>query len=119
MPTDYRAISAYNEEMLGKDRASRMSQVSMYADTAHFVFEILQNADDAGAPDLLGHGEAGLAELLREDARGANLLHPELGVEVQVLVDRLQRRIIFVEQRRQARVGRGHVGRRLRARRNK
>lgn len=53
MPTDYRAISAYNEEMLGKDRASRMSQVSMYADTAHFVFEILQNADDAGATEVM------------------------------------------------------------------
>jgi hypothetical protein len=51
--TDYRAISAYNEEMLGKDRASRMSQVSMYADTAHFVFEILQNADDAGATEVV------------------------------------------------------------------
>lgn len=53
MQTDYRAISAYNEEMLGKDRASRMSQVSMYADTAHFVFEILQNADDAGATEVV------------------------------------------------------------------
>lgn len=53
MPTDYRAISAFNEEMLGKDRASRMSQVSMYADTAHFVFEILQNADDAGATEVV------------------------------------------------------------------
>lgn len=53
MPTDYCAISAYNEEMLGKDRASRMSQVSMYADTAHFVFEILQNADDAGATEIV------------------------------------------------------------------
>ncbi len=53
MPTDYRAISAYNEEMLGKDRASRMSQVSMYADTAHFVFEVLQNADDAGATEVV------------------------------------------------------------------
>ena len=53
MPTDYREISAYNEEMLGKDRASRMSQVSMYADTAHFVFEILQNADDAGATEVV------------------------------------------------------------------
>lgn len=53
MPTDYRAISANNEEMLGKDRASRMSQVSMYADTAHFVFEILQNADDAGATEVV------------------------------------------------------------------
>ncbi len=53
MSTDYRAISAYNEEMLGKDRASRMSQVSMYADTAHFVYEILQNADDAGATEVV------------------------------------------------------------------
>ncbi len=53
MSTDYGAISAYNEEMLGKDRASRMSQVSMYADTAHFVFEILQNADDAGATEVV------------------------------------------------------------------
>lgn len=53
MPTDYRAISAYNEEMLGKDRASRMSQVSMYADTAHFVYEILQNADDASATEVV------------------------------------------------------------------
>ncbi len=53
MPTDYHAISTHNEEMLGKDRASRMSQVSMYADTAHFVFEILQNADDAGATEIM------------------------------------------------------------------
>lgn len=53
MSTDYRAISVFNEEMLGKDRASRMSQVSMYADTAHFVYEILQNADDAGASEVV------------------------------------------------------------------
>lgn len=52
MPTDYNSISAYNEKKLGEDRASRMSQVSMYADTAHFVFEILQNADDAGATEI-------------------------------------------------------------------
>lgn len=52
MSTDYRAISAENERKLGTDRASRMSQVSMYADTAHFVFEILQNADDAGATEI-------------------------------------------------------------------
>ena len=53
MATNYREISAHNEEMLGKDRASRMSQVSMYADTAHFVYEILQNADDAGAKEVV------------------------------------------------------------------
>lgn len=52
MPRDYDAISRYNEEQLGKDRKSRMSQVAMYADTAHFVFELLQNADDAGATEI-------------------------------------------------------------------
>lgn len=34
------------------DRASRMSQVAMYADTAHFVYEILQNADDVEATEI-------------------------------------------------------------------
>lgn len=53
LATDYREISTFNEEMLGKDRASRMSQVSMYADTAHFVYEILQNADDACASEVV------------------------------------------------------------------
>ena len=53
MSTNYSEISSYNERMLGEDRASRMSQVSMYADTAHFVFEILQNADDAGATEIM------------------------------------------------------------------
>ena len=53
MTTNYHEISSYNERMLGEDRASRMSQVSMYADTAHFIFEILQNADDAGATEIM------------------------------------------------------------------
>ena len=53
MATNYLEISNYNEKMLGEDRASRMSQVSMYADTAHFVYEILQNADDAGAKEVM------------------------------------------------------------------
>lgn len=52
MTTDYKNISQFNEEQLGKDRASRMSQVAMYADTAHFVYELLQNADDAGATEI-------------------------------------------------------------------
>src|SRR3954468_24900259 len=52
MGRDYEAISRYNEEQLGKDRRSRMSQVAMYADTAHFVYELLQNADDAGATEI-------------------------------------------------------------------
>jgi len=52
MASDYQRISQYNEKQLGADRASRMSQVAMYADTAHFVYEILQNADDAGATEI-------------------------------------------------------------------
>jgi len=52
MARDYDAICRYNEEQLGKDRKSRMSQVAMYADTAHFVYGLLQNADDAGASEI-------------------------------------------------------------------
>lgn len=51
-PSDYEAITRRNEVRLGTDRASRMSQVSMYADTAHFIYELLQNADDAGATEI-------------------------------------------------------------------
>jgi hypothetical protein len=52
MARDYDAISRFNEDQLGKDRRSRLSQVAMYADTAHFVYELLQNADDAGATEI-------------------------------------------------------------------
>jgi hypothetical protein len=52
MPSNYHEISKYNEEQLGKDRRSRSSQVAMYADSAHFIFEILQNSDDAGATEV-------------------------------------------------------------------
>ena len=52
MSSNYKEISDYNEEQLGKDRASRMSQVAMYSETAHFVYELLQNADDAEATEI-------------------------------------------------------------------
>ena len=52
MPSDYKAITKYNEEQLGKDTASRKSQVNMYSDFSHFVFEILQNADDHEATKI-------------------------------------------------------------------
>jgi hypothetical protein len=52
MSSNYEEISGYNEEQLGKDRASRMSQVAMYSETAHFVYELLQNADDAEATEI-------------------------------------------------------------------
>ena len=52
MSSNYKEISGYNEEQLGKDRASRMSQVAMYSEMAHFVYELLQNADDAEATEI-------------------------------------------------------------------
>lgn len=52
MPSDYKAITKYNEEQLGRDTASRKTQISMYSDSTHFVYEILQNADDYGAKEV-------------------------------------------------------------------
>ena len=46
MASNYLEISKHNEEQLGRDLATRKSQVAMYSDFSHFVFEILQNADD-------------------------------------------------------------------------
>ena len=53
MASDYAAISRYNEDQLGKDRKSRMSQVAMYTDAAHFVYELIQNADDVHATKIV------------------------------------------------------------------
>ncbi|MDE0018609.1 MAG: hypothetical protein OXU51_20680 [Candidatus Poribacteria bacterium] len=53
MPSDYKAITKYNEDQLGKDTSSRKTQVSMYSDPTHFIYEILQNADDYGATKVL------------------------------------------------------------------
>lgn len=52
MPSDYEAITKYNIKSLGDDLSSRKSQVSMYSDFTHFIFEILQNADDYGATEI-------------------------------------------------------------------
>ena len=52
MPSDYKSITAHNEQQLGRDTASRKTQVSMYSDSTHFVYEILQNADDYGATQV-------------------------------------------------------------------
>ena len=52
IPSDYKAITAHNEKRLGTDTASRKTQVSMYSDSTHFVYEILQNADDHGATEV-------------------------------------------------------------------
>ncbi|MYB66608.1 sensor histidine kinase, partial [Candidatus Poribacteria bacterium] len=53
MPSDYNAITEHNEDQLGKDTSSRKTQVSMYSDPTHFIYEILQNADDHGATEVL------------------------------------------------------------------
>ena len=53
MPSDYNAITEHNECQLGQDTASRKTQISMYSDPTHFVYEILQNADDYGAIEVL------------------------------------------------------------------
>lgn len=52
MPSNYKAITEYNEDQLGKDTSSRKTQVSMYSDPTHFVYEILQNADDYEATEV-------------------------------------------------------------------
>ncbi len=52
MPSNYRDITRYNEEQLGRDTASRKTQISMYSDSTHFIYEILQNADDYKAKEV-------------------------------------------------------------------
>ncbi|MCX8490049.1 MAG: hypothetical protein ORN54_03175 [Cyclobacteriaceae bacterium] len=52
MSINYEEINSYNKYQLGADLAARMDQVAMYADSAHFIYEILQNADDANATEI-------------------------------------------------------------------
>ena len=52
MGTDYLAITEHNITQLGLDTRSRRSQVTMYSDSTHFIFELLQNADDYGATEV-------------------------------------------------------------------
>ena len=54
MPSDYKAITERNEARLGTDTASRKTQISIYdANSIQFVYELLQNAEDCGATDIL------------------------------------------------------------------
>ncbi|MBK9044715.1 MAG: hypothetical protein IPN97_16310 [Saprospiraceae bacterium] len=52
MQTNYQEITEYNIRQLGLDTKSRKSQVNIYSDSTHFIFEILQNADDYGATEI-------------------------------------------------------------------
>ena len=53
MPSDYKAITERNEARLGTDTVSRKTQISIYANSIQFVYELLQNAEDCGATDIL------------------------------------------------------------------
>ena len=53
MPSNYKAITERNEARLGTDTASRKTQISIYANSTQFVYELLQNADDCGATEIL------------------------------------------------------------------
>ena len=54
MPSNYKAITERNETRLGTDTASRKTQISIYdANSTQFVYELLQNADDCGATEIL------------------------------------------------------------------
>ena len=41
MPTDYEKLCRDNKVKLGTDLKSRRSQIAMYSDWTHFIFEIL------------------------------------------------------------------------------
>ncbi len=52
MTSDYKAITEHNVRRLGSDTASRQTQICMYSDPSHFIYEILQNADDYEATEI-------------------------------------------------------------------
>jgi len=52
MSSDYDAITKSNIENLGKDTKSRKSQVNLYSKPTHFIYELLQNADDYEATEV-------------------------------------------------------------------
>jgi len=52
MASDYEAITKENTGALGWKTASRKTQICMYSDPTHFIYEILQNADDYKATEV-------------------------------------------------------------------
>ena len=52
MPTDYDEIRAENISRYGWDTAVLELLGQLYSDRAHFIFELIQNAEDAGATEL-------------------------------------------------------------------
>ena len=52
MPTDYDEIRAENISRYGWDTAVLELLGQLYSERAHFIFELIQNAEDAGATEL-------------------------------------------------------------------
>ncbi|HXL20563.1 MAG TPA: hypothetical protein VN961_23830, partial [Streptosporangiaceae bacterium] len=52
MPSDYAEIRDENIARYGWDTAVLELLGQLYSDRTHFIFELIQNAEDAGATDL-------------------------------------------------------------------
>ena len=52
MPADYDKIRAENITRYGTDTAVLDLLGQLYSDRTHFIFELIQNAEDAGAREL-------------------------------------------------------------------
>ncbi len=68
MPTDYDAIRAENIARYGWDTAVLELLGQLYSDRTHFIFELIQNAEDAGATELTFELSAGQL-VVRHDGR--------------------------------------------------
>src|SRR5438477_7446831 len=70
MASDYAAIKAENERRYGTDigRIGPMLLADRYADRTHFIFELLQNAEDALARRPGWHGSRAVTFALSPDA---------------------------------------------------
>jgi hypothetical protein len=53
VPSDYDAIRAENVARYGWDTAVLELLGQLYSDRTHFIFELIQNAEDAGATELI------------------------------------------------------------------
>src|SRR5437588_12680040 len=79
MPSDYGAIKADNERRYGTDigRIGPMLLADRYDDRTHFIFELLQNAEDALARRPGWHGSRSVTFHLTESAlRVSHFGHP-------------------------------------------
>src|SRR6266481_4998962 len=70
MPSDYNAIRAENQHEYGAGigRIGHMLLANRYADRTHFIFELLQNAEDALSRRRGGHGSRAVTFTLESDS---------------------------------------------------